>query len=394
MTLPKSTDLALQWLAHSDIRHTNGDTRARGGVNQAYDWRARQYPFVYSEITGYAISAFVNAYRWTHDANYLDYARHSADFLLRMQTYAANDGYAGAIPHSLSLPALTVRRQYHSFDVAMCLQGMLDLNAITPQPELARAAQAIGDWLIARMQMSNGAFRATYDADTGITEHATAHFFSDGGCLHAKHAIGLLKLERIVGNGVYAAAARHVCDWVLGLQDADGAFRATERQRVVITHPHCYATEGLLYAHFILGEARYLHAAQRAGEWLARVQTHDGAIPIASKRAWYRMLRRLPEWFFPLKVSDATAQAIRIWLILDAHAGARIYRAAAERAGEFLTRLQCVDGNDPNARGGFYFAPGHAMQYAWCTMFAAHALYALAHSPRADAYPQLLTELF
>lgn len=387
-----SIELALQWLAHSGLRHANG--YARGGVNQGYDWRARQYPYVYSEITGYAVSMFVNAYRWTNDAAYLDYARQSADFLLRLQARALDDGCPGAIPHGLTLPDLTLRRQYYSFDAAMCLQGILDLYMLAPQPELIQAAQAMSDWLIARMQKSDGSFRSMYDAETGIADHVSVHFYSDGGCLHAKHAIGLLKMEQVIGDHGYGAAARRVCDWVLGLQDADGAFRATELQREIISHPHCYVVEGLVYAYSILGDERYRQAAQRAGDWLLAAQTRNGAINIAYKRKWYRMLRRIPDLLFPLPVSDATAQAIRIWLILDALTGERRYRAAAVRAGDFLMRLQCVAETDPNARGGFYFAPGHAMQYAWSTMFAVHALYALENAERIQSYDQLVRELF
>jgi hypothetical protein len=41
-----------------------------------------------------------------------------------------------------------------------------------------------------------------------------------------------------------------VADWGLGLQDADGAFRASEGQEQIVSHPHCYTMEGLLYAHY------------------------------------------------------------------------------------------------------------------------------------------------
>ena len=231
-------ELALDWLTRSDIRHANGNTLARGGVSQGYNWKERRYPFIYSEITGYAISTFVNAYRWTNDEIYLAAARQAAGFLLHLQTLAAGDGCPGAIPHGLTWPDLTPRRQYFSFDVAMCLQGILDLHALDQAPELARAAQGMSDWLLTHMQQRNGSFWSMYDGATGSVADVTADFFSDGGCLHAKHAIGLLKMEQVIGNGAYAAAARQVCDWVLGLQDADGAFRATERDRQVISHPH------------------------------------------------------------------------------------------------------------------------------------------------------------
>ena len=70
-----AVDLALSWLVETDIRHADGSEASLGGVNQGYNWRERSYPFVYSEITGYAVSTFVDAYRWTGDERYIALAR-------------------------------------------------------------------------------------------------------------------------------------------------------------------------------------------------------------------------------------------------------------------------------------------------------------------------------
>ena len=386
-------DLALNWLAHSDVRHADGASIAQGGVNQGYNWRQHSYPFIYSEITGYAISTLVNAYRWTGDESYVTLARQSADFLLRVQDLA-DEVVRGAIPHSLSLPDLQPRHEYWSFDAAMCLQGLLDLNAIRPAPELQRSTQAVGDWLLEQMQQNNGAFLSMYDARTKERRHVDGNFFDDDGCLHAKHAIGLLKLGQATGDNRYTTAAKRVCDWVLGLQDDDGAFRATEQLPQVVSHPHCYATEGLLFAHYELGTERYLEASRRAGEWLLEAQNRDGSINIEYKRRWWRMGRRITEKLLPRRITDATAQAIRIWLILYYLDGDDQLLDACHRAEGFLSRMQCTASPDPNAVGGFYFWPGHPILFTWCTMFATHALYALEHLKRKEGYRHIMTELF
>lgn len=393
-----AVDMALDWLAHSDIRHANGASIALGGVNQGYNWRERSYPFVYSEITGYAVSTFVNAYRWTGDEDYLAMAWQSAEFLLRLQELGTDLGteeaIQGAIPHGLSLPGFEIRPQYYSFDSAMCLQGLLDLDAIQPSPRLRRAAQAIGDWLVQRMQRDDGAFLAMYDADSGEWHHTGDNFYDDGGCLHAKHAIGLLRLGNVTGEERYVAAARRVCDWVLTLQDGDGAFRASERLDHVVSHPHCYATEGLLFAHYVLGTERYLEAARRAGEWLLKVQNRDGSINMAYKQRWWRMGRRVVEKLAPPRVTDATAQAARIWLIFHHLDGESRFLEASHRAGEFLRGMQWISPSDRNAYGGFCYSPGHTMMFAWCAMFGAAALHALEDRRREDGYRQMMTELF
>jgi len=384
----KAVELALDWLVHSDVRQTGG------GINQGYNWRLRSYPFIYSEITGYAVSAFVDAYRWTGDKNYVTLARESADFLLRIQCLAEEDAVRGAIAHSLSLPGMELQQRYYSFDAAMCLQGLLDLDDIAPAPDLQKSAQAIGDWLLERMQQENGAFLSLYDAETGQWQHRGDNFFDDGGCLHAKHAIGLLKLGRVTGEQRYRLAAKQVCDWMLGLQDKDGAFRASERVRQVVSHAHCYATEGLLFAHDVLGTEHYLEAARRAGKWLLRVQNRDGSINIAYKRRWWRMGRRITEKLFPRRVTDATAQAIRIWLILYYLDGDDGFLDACYKAEGFLRKMQCTNSSDRSAMGGFYFWPGHPIMFTWCTMFAINALYALEHANRGEGYRHMMAELF
>jgi hypothetical protein len=198
----------------------------------------------------------------------------------------------------------------------------------------------------------------------------------------------------VTGDDRYAVAAQGVCDWVLGLQDDDGGFRATERHRQIVSHPHCYATEGLLYAHYALGMESYLEAAQRAGEWLLSAQNRDGSINIAYKRQWWRMGRHFIDKFFPRRVTDATSQAIRIWLTLNYLNEDRRFPEACHRAKGFLRRMQCTSSPDRNRIGGFHFWPGHPMMFTWCTMFAVGALYALEHINREEGYRQMIAELF
>jgi hypothetical protein len=56
--------------------------------------------------------------------------------------------------------------------------------------------------------------------------------------------------------------------------------------------------------------------------------------------------------------------------------------------------MQCTSSQDQNAVGGFYFWPGHPIMFAWCTMFATHALYALEQVKREESHQPLMMELF
>lgn len=385
-------ECGLHWLTHSGLRQA-GQDEATGGVNQGYDWRERRYPFVYSEITGYAVSQFVIAHRWTGDSTYLDYAQQAAQFIIRVQAPASDLNTRGAIAHGLSLPDLKLLCQYYSFDAAMCLQGLLDLYAVRPDSTLLSASRAMGDWLIDRMQQPDGSFLAMYDAETNNDKHIGPLFFDDGGCLHGKHAIGLLKLYTATQETRYADAARRVCDWVLSLQDADGAFRANERVQEIFSHPHCYTTEGLLYAYYVLREDRYLDAARRAGQWLLESQQSDGALEVAYRRS-VPLRQRIRALVQPPHVTDATSQSIRIWLSLNALTPSETYITASRNAAAFLRRLQCLDSRDPNMVGGFYFHPRHSMMFAWCAMFAVTALKSVERLESGIDFDTLMLEMF
>jgi rhamnogalacturonyl hydrolase YesR len=387
-------NLGLSWLAKSHIRHAKPDAASRGGLNDGYDWVQQRYSFVYSEITGYGISLFVNAYRWTGEASYLTMAQESADFILQVMTLVKQKEHFGAVPKGYLLPGEEPLQQYNSFDAAMCLQGLLDLQRLQPSPDLLGAAEAIGNWLISKMQRNDGAFFSRYDAETNEGHHLGNHFFDDFGCLHAKHAIGLLKLYWQDRDPRFLEAARRVCTWVLTLQDADGAFRATERQPEVVSHAACYAIEGLLYAYADLREERFLQATVRGGEWLKRRQGRNGAIQIGYERRWWRPDRKIRKWLAPEPVSDATAQALRIWLLLYYQTGQNAFLEASRKAASFLRSMQCTHSTDADQLGGFYFKPGHPIQFTWCTLFAVHALAALDQAQRDSGFQKLIEELF
>ena len=50
--------LAARWLSESGIQHRDRDPKLNGGVAAWYEADKRLYPFLYSEITGYALSAW------------------------------------------------------------------------------------------------------------------------------------------------------------------------------------------------------------------------------------------------------------------------------------------------------------------------------------------------
>ena len=54
---------ASDWLTESGIQHDGPDPSLEGGVAAWYEMDAKIYPFLYSEITGYALTAFLFLHR-------------------------------------------------------------------------------------------------------------------------------------------------------------------------------------------------------------------------------------------------------------------------------------------------------------------------------------------
>ena len=78
----------------------------------------------------------------------------------------------------------------------------------------------------------------------------------------------------------YRQRAGRMADWLLTLQLEDGAFPIgplwPDWQRVPIIFDTGQIIQGLVRAYDETGQANYLAAAQRAGDWLAEVQDDDG----------------------------------------------------------------------------------------------------------------------
>lgn len=402
--MKQSFDTAINWLCESNLRNKDKNLRSFGGINNGYNWQSKVYPFVYHEITGYAISSFLNMYRSLSDDKYLQYAKEAADYLLQFQVIEEYKIEYGAIPHSLGLPDLKESKQYWSFDNAMILQGLADLYLETKGERYYHGAIMIAKWLADKMQTESNSFLSMYDAVRNEIHHKGIAFEKDFGCLHAKHAIGLLKAAKISENDVFEKSAKKVADWVLSLQREDGAFWSNIHKKFVVTHSHCYAIEGLLYSYYILKDEKYLHDCMKGAYWLISRQYPDGALTVLAKDIMPRGTGRIERMFRSakaLKFTDETAQAVRIWLILHNITDNNKYLEAAEKAIRFLKSVQSLESEDINMKGGFYYKIDDTfsrhksrMMYTWCSQFCLDAFDLFQNRKLPNFYDYSLKSLF
>jgi len=362
--IKKTQESILSWTVDSGVYIGDINHPAYGGVHAGYDTKLKKWLFIYNEIIGYTISMLCMLYRMTGQPQYLDRAKASALFLLRHQISKDSGYVAGSFCEGLNFPDLGPMPRCYSFDTAMCIQGLLDLYQITGEKALLEAAEAAGKWLLS-MQDLSGFFLSFCDVETSRRGDSGPFFYQDKGCLHAKHAIALLKLHAANGNPKYQIAAEKVCDWVLSLQDSDGAFWANTTHSYVYVHAHCYATEGLFFASEKLKIPAYSNAVTHACDWLdAKIDTRDGILgthkarngfrPIEAKTSkhLFKLLRRV----FPRQeiATDATIQSARLFL----------YRYLFNNYAQGLDKAKSIiqafipkvlyQGKDSSAKGGLY----------------------------------------
>ena len=148
LKMDKTISLAIKWLVESGIRNN-------GGICFNYNFKTKEYPWIYSEITGYSINMFLNILEFTKDESYLQLAVDAADYLSKIQVNSEDIKISGAIPHCMSLPNREVCKEYYAFDVAMCIAGLIDIYKITGNEKYLKSAISAGDWLIKQMQNSD-----------------------------------------------------------------------------------------------------------------------------------------------------------------------------------------------------------------------------------------------
>lgn len=126
-----------------------------------------------------------------------------------------------------------------------------------------------------------------------------------------------------------------------------GRFRIHERSARTYLHAHCYATEGLLCLRE-RGVGGIDTAIEESAEWLAGVQAAEGGI-----RAWHD--GSTPGG--PMH-ADASAQAIRIWALVDG----RRYHANIEAGLAFLHSIT-------HELGGLRYERDSDDVNTWATIF-------------------------
>lgn len=292
----------------------------------------------YPEITSYAISLCCILYDRKKDERFLKRAETCAKYMMK-------------INRSGGVPCLRDNILY-TFDTGVYVSGLFDLYSLTEKQVYLKEAEKSLEWL--RSLWKEKPFAAVEKVPNKKDWYhvPSVHLM--------KLVIPFIKAATYLKDEEYMKTAFRLQDKYARVQNQDGSFTINENSEVVLTHPHCYATEGLLYAYHTSKRQEFLEEARNAGNWLCKAQNSDGSFYLhygAGKVADVRYSQTM------IKATDSTAQATRIWKLLGMN------QEGIEKAYRYL---------DSELKGNglrlYKIESARTTVHSWPTFFYIHSL--------------------
>ena len=202
---------------------------------------------------------------------------------------------------------------------------------------------------------------------------------------HTRVAWPLLQLHQITQEERFADAARKNLQWALKNQQDNGWFRDNVlylRTNSALTHGIAYAIQGFLESGLILSNKDYLFAASKASSVLLDKFVSSGRLQASYDSEWNSNDR--------YRCVTGNAQMAGIWLRLHAITGESKYKTAALDMNAELRAIQNVTSANSGVRGGMKGSDpinGRYMPFCylnWATKFFVDALLLECGSNRAD----------
>ncbi len=360
---------AAEWLAGSGIQSASARPALRGGVSAWYEIHLRRYPFLYSEITGYAITTFAFMNRISPDRRWVRCAQAAADWLLRNAMHPCGGVKTRYyLVKNYKTPNYSFDSGYvYAFDTAMAGYGLLQLHKIAPDPKLWRAAQSMHRFLT-RTLKHRGVIAPYWDAKTRSTGQNFGKWSDQPGGFHAKLALFLIDYYRITGDAADRREAEALLDHTVSLQQKDGRFITNRSDSSTHLHPHSYTLEGLLYGEAFLGKKAWLASAAKGLAWARKAISENGSVSAIYEHDSFAFHER----------SDIVAQILRIGSILHARGASELDARDLQRVRAHLGLFQFAELGGQN--GGFLYGSdtdGRMRIHlnAWGTMFALQAIW-------------------
>jgi hypothetical protein len=308
----------IDWLCTAqDARNGKPD---EGGVAAGWSFEDGWLPS-YPETSGYIIETLLAASTVLDRPELRARAVRIVDWLLSIQH---EDGaFPGHFGEPGSRPVI--------FNTGQIMHGMLAGFLQLGRTDCLDAAIRAGHWLV-RQQDPDGCWRR-------FEHNGVPHTYN------TRATWALLATGRMAGDAPLVDAASRNLEWALAQQTVSGWFEnnAFTAAAAPFTHTIAYAIRGFLECGVLLGEERYLQAAEKAAHAVARTQRDDGWIAGAFNRDWQATARYC--------CLTGVAQMALNWIRLGQERGARGLVEHARFGLAFLKREQMGRDADKIVRG-------------------------------------------
>jgi hypothetical protein len=308
----------LDWLVRAQDKSQSAD----GGVARDFSL-VRGWATSYPETTGYIIPTMLAAASKSGRDDLRVRAKRMLDWLVAIQ-FPDGGIQGGKIDAPVKVPV--------TFNTGQVLLGFC--AGVRTFEDYRDAMHAAARFL-----------RDSLDPDGCWRRHPTP-FAAPGEKAYETHVSwGLFEAERLAPSEGYGAAGLRQVEWALGKQQTNGwvADCCLNQPDQPLTHTLGYYLRGVVEAHRLSGEARFLEGARRTGDALMQAQRPDGSLAG----------RQRPDWTpaVPWTCVTGVSQIAESWFYLFETTSDERYAAAAFKANSFVRRTIRVDG-PPDIRGG------------------------------------------
>ncbi len=310
----------LNWLAHSGIQAESG------GVSRYFAGDEGQYRNISTEITAYAIQAYLSL-PLPGEPGLLSHALRAGQFLC----YDTGDAHAALFPFEVPLRGFPPSDTGYFFDCGIAIRALLALWNTTSDPMFLERAERCGAAMMGQMSRVDGSFFPLIDLRSGIPSCGSGQWSLEPDVYQVKIALAFLELAEATGSTMFSQTAESLLNWSLRqhelfLPGADEPERVSDR-----LHAYCYFLEGLLP--FL--EHRF-ECAQILQAGITRVEK----LAAETRRA--------------LERSDVLAQLLRLRLLADYIGVIELDLSAADWEADSILAFQMF-GPDKRINGAFSF---------------------------------------
>lgn len=344
---------AAHWMLASGIQADNG------GVCAWHNLKDGSNSYLYSEITGYAITTLLFLFRVCKDKIFLEKAKLAAGWIVDEALHSC-----GGVKTRLYKDEVTAEKDYSfleerifSFDTGMVLYGMVNLYKAAKDPKFLGISEKIAGFLSDKMLAKDGYLYPIYDAKTGKAISPEDKWSNRAGSFHAKVSLGFVELFKITGEKRYKEISIKLCEYAMSKQEDSGRFITDVLKKTTHVHPHCYSVEGLWYTGTNFDIPEFVNSGKKAVEWVFKNVSGNGINELYDPASG---------GFNDFQRSDILAQVLRLGVMYKI--GSNMDELISVLSGY---QYRC----DSEQNGGFLYSRNDGHVNSWCSMFALQALY-------------------